>query len=124
MSVSENYLVYKACSKLFGYNTPSTNNIVQSIDTYFTNIFKNLKDFLKKGNGTETRCNDIVFELCDNNILYLSKDEYIDFGFIFINDFLIDISQKDFVSLVETYLIYHFDVNLKINITTFANINI
>lgn len=122
MSVSENYLVYKACSKLFGDNTPNTNNIIRSIDTYFSNMFNNFKDFLKIGNGIEIKCNDIIFELCDNTILYVSKDEYIDFGFICINDFLINISQKDFVSLVETYLKYHFDVNLKINITTFANI--
>lgn len=123
MGVSDNYLIYKACAKLFGYDTPDTNNLVNTIDKYFSNIFKNLNDYLNLGKGIEIKHLDILFEYIDDT-LYISKDEFIDMGFILINDFNIDISQKDFLSLIETHILYHFNKKLNIVVAIFDKIEI
>ena len=57
MCVSDNYLIYKACAKLFGYDTPDTNNLVNAIDKYFSNIFKNLNDYLNCNNRINNSIN-------------------------------------------------------------------
>ena len=123
MGVSDNYLIYKACAKLFGYDTPDTNNLVNTIDKYFSNIFKNLNDYLNLGKGIDIKHLDILFEYIDDTFS-MSKDEFIDMGFILINDFNIDISQKDFLSLIETHILYNFNKKLNIVVAIFDKIEI
>lgn len=123
MCVSDNYLIYKTCAKLFGYETPNTNNLVNSIDTYFSNMFGNLSTHLINGKGTEIKHLSILFEYIGDT-LYISKDEFIDLGFILITDFSIDISVKDFLSLVETHILYNFNKKLNIEVAIFDKINL